>query len=202
MYKVFVNDVPIILSTEKDLGKNYISFPIKRVKIKKIIRKVAKGKLGPLNLFHRKEKKLMLHFRKKLPLVRAGGGLVYNTKGEILFIFRKGKWDLPKGKLEKKESIEQAAIREVEEETGVKGLEIVKPLETTYHIFRRGGKFKLKETHWYEMKTSYEGKLIPEENEEIVLAEWKNKEEAIEALSNSYANIQLLFPEYSQLTTR
>ncbi|HET8854803.1 MAG TPA: NUDIX hydrolase [Salinimicrobium sp.] len=195
MYKVFVNDVPIILSTEKNLGKNYTSIPIKEAKVKKIIKKVIKKKLLLVNLYHKKDKKLLKHLFKKLPVVRAAGGLVYNDKGEILFIHRKGKWDLPKGKVEKHETLEEAAIREVEEETGVKGLKITKLIEVTYHIFNRGGKLKLKETHWYEMRTDYKGELVPEEKEEITKAKWKSKPKVIKALEDSYANIKLLFPE-------
>ena len=71
----------------------------------------------------------------KLPVVVAGGGKVYNSKKEVLFIHRNGKWDLPKGKAEKKEDMETTAIREVEEECAVNGLEILKPLKDTFHIY-------------------------------------------------------------------
>ncbi|HET7360783.1 MAG TPA: NUDIX hydrolase [Salinimicrobium sp.] len=195
MYKVFVNDTAIILSTAKELDKKYTSVPVKYANIKKIIKDVDKGKLNFVNLYHKKEKKLFKHLLKKLPLVSAGGGLVFNDKNEILFIHRKGKWDLPKGKIEDGESIEETALREVEEETGVQGLEITKFLRKTYHIFHRGGKYKLKVTHWFEMRTSYTGLLKPETSEGIKKAKWKNSEKAEKALANSYANIKLLFPE-------
>src|SRR5699024_8779095 len=123
----------------------------------------------------------------------AGGGLVYNTNNEVLFIFRKGKWDLPKGHTKKNESIERSAIREVEEETGVKNLEIVNTLPTTYHIMKRKGKYRLKETFWFEMKTDYKGELKPQEEEDITKVEWKNLEESREALQNSFENIKMLF---------
>ncbi len=79
-----------------------------------------------------------------LPNVVAGGGKVLNSEGRILFIFRNGKWDLPKGKAENKETIDQTALREVEEETGVEDLKITKPLEITYHIFKRNDKYFIK----------------------------------------------------------
>ena len=122
----------------------------------------------------------------------AGGGKVFNEKGEILFIYRNDKWDLPKGKTEKKETIEETSIREVEEETGVKGLKIIKPLDTTYHIFKRNGRYKIKITYWFEMNTSYDGKLCAQENEGITKVAWLNNKESQEALGNSYANIKLL----------
>ena len=195
MYKVFVNDIPIILSTEKDLGEKYVSIPLKEVKFKRIIKKINKGKLLYVNLYHSKEEKLLKHLFKKLPVVTAGGGMVLNADNDVLFIYRNGRWDLPKGKVEKGESIEEGAIREVGEETGVKNLEISKFLMTTYHVFQRKGKFKLKVTYWYEMTTDYTGELIPEESEGIQKVKWKNMEKARKALQKSYANIKLLFPE-------
>ncbi len=195
MYKVFVNDIPIILSTEKDLGEKYVSVPLKEVKLKRIIKKINKGKLLYVNLYHDKKEKLLKHLFKKLPVVTAGGGMVLNPQKEVLFIYRNGRWDLPKGKVEKNESIETGAIREVEEETGVKNLKISKFLQTTYHIFQRKGRYRLKVTYWYEMTTDYDGELIPEEKEGIKKVKWKNMEKAQKALKKSYANIKLLFPE-------
>ena len=195
MYKVFVNDIPIILSTEKDLGEKYTAIPIKEVKFKRIIKKINKGKLLYVNLYHSKKEKLLKHLFKKLPVVMAAGGMVLNPKNEVLFIFRNGRWDLPKGKIEKNESLEEGAIREVEEETGVKNLEITRFLQKTYHIFQRKGKYKLKVTYWYEMRTEYDGELVPEEKEGIMKVKWKNTEKAQKALQKSYANIKLLFPE-------
>ena len=195
MYKVFVNDIPIVLSTEKDLGEKYTSIPIKQVKFSRIIKDISKGKLLHINLYHKKKKKLLHHLFKKLPVVTAAGGLVLNPQKEILFIFRNGRWDLPKGKIEEGEGLREAAIREVEEETGVQNLEISRFLQKTYHIFQRKGKLKLKETYWYEMKTDYAGELLPEEREGITKVKWKNAEKARKALQKSYGNIKLLFTE-------
>ena len=103
-------------------------------------------------------------------------------------------WDLPKGKAEKQESIEETAIREVEEETGVHDLKIIQPLETTYHVLKRNGKYRLKETFWFEMNTDFKGALKPQKEESIDKAVWKNFEQSQKALQNSYSNIKLLFP--------
>jgi len=195
MYKVFVNEVPIILSTEKEIGNNYKSYSIKKVKLKRIIKKIVAGELLYVNLYHKKEEKLIKFLKKKLPVVVAGGGLVYNDKKEILFIYRNGKWDLPKGKIEKGEDIETCAIREVEEETGVDGVSIVKFNTTTYHIFKRNDEFRLKETYWYDMHSSYNGPLIPQEEEGIKKVKWKDFQATQKALKKSYANINLLFPQ-------
>ncbi len=196
MYKVFVNDIPIILSTTEDYDEKYTSFPLKEVKLKRIIKKINKGKLLYVNLYHKNKEKLLKHLFKKLPVVEAGGGLVLNPKGETLFIHRNGRWDLPKGKIEKGESREEGAIREVEEETGVKNLKITRFLQETYHVFQRKGKYRLKVTYWYEMTTDYDGELVPEVKEGIEKAKWKDEEKSRKALRKSYANIKLLFPEY------
>ena len=80
----------------------------------------------------------------------------------------------------------------MEEETGVTGLEITKPLEMTYHIFKRNGRYRIKITYWFEMKTSYNGELIAQENEGITRVAWLNAEQVNKALQNSYANIKRL----------
>ena len=126
MYKVFVNDLPIILSTKKNIGKQYTTIPLKEVKFKKLIRQINEGSLLYVNLYHKNEEKLEQFLLKKLPVVFAGGGLVFNSKKEILFIRRNGKWDLPKGKVEKDETYQAAALRETKEETGVQDLELRK----------------------------------------------------------------------------
>lgn len=194
MYKVFLNDRLIILSTQKYFGDDFTSMPIKKTNLQKVLKKVEKGKIQNLNLYHKKEEKLLKHLKKKLKTVLAGGGLVINKNGEILFIYRKGRWDLPKGKTEKNETIEESAIREVEEETNAKGLVIKKLIQPTYHIIQSNDTYKLKETFWFEMHTEYTGELTPEEQEGIEKAEWKNLEATKEALKGTYENIKLLFP--------
>ncbi|MGC6429980.1 MAG: NUDIX hydrolase [Jejuia sp.] len=192
MYKIFVGDKPIILSTKpiKEVGaKNY---KLKRVFLRNVVRKLNDSSVQKVYLVHKNEEKLLKKFLKKAPNVVAGGGKVYNAEGKVLFIFRNGKWDLPKGKIEKKESIEETAIREVEEETGVTGLKIVKPLETTYHIFKRRGRYRIKITYWFEMKTKFDGKLYPQEKEGISKVKWLGKKKIKKALQNSYANIKIL----------
>ncbi|MDU8885322.1 NUDIX domain-containing protein [Yeosuana sp. MJ-SS3] len=190
MYKVFVNDKPIVLTTEIEKETYFKNYLLNNVKLGKVIRTLNTTKLQEARLIHKNKDKILKKFLKKLPNVIAGGGKVYNDKDEVLFIFRNGKWDLPKGKAEKKETIDQTALREVEEETGVKGLEITKPLDMTYHIFKRNGRYRIKITYWFEMKTSYRDSLKAEESEGITQVAWLNKEQQEEALKNSYANIK------------
>lgn len=192
MYKVFVGAKPIVLTTQVEKETNFKNYLLNTVNIRKVIKELNNTSLEEVRLIHKNEEKLLKKFLKKLPNVVAGGGKVFNDKNEILFIYRNDKWDLPKGKVEGKETIEETSIREVTEETGVTGLKITKPLETTYHIFKRNGRFKIKITYWFEMKTSFNADLNPEENEGITKVEWLNKQQVEEALKNSYANIQAL----------
>ena len=111
----------------------------------------------------------------------------------MLFIYRNDKWDLPKGRLDKGETLEECAIREVAEETGVEGLKIENYLKTTYHVFKKRGKYMLKEVHWFAMKTSYKGKLVGQKSENIEKVKWKGPKKIQKALENSYTNIRSLF---------
>lgn len=192
MYHIFVNDKPIILTTKGKKPKGAKSYKLKTVSIKRVIRKLNKTDIQAIYLTHKNESKLLDKFLKKLPNVIAGGGKVYNQHGEVLFIYRNDRWDLPKGKAEKKESIEDTAIREVEEETGVKDLKITKQLDTTYHILKRNNRYKIKITYWFEMTTDYEGALKPQTNEGITKVKWLNNKKMEKALKNSYANIKTL----------
>jgi 8-oxo-dGTP pyrophosphatase MutT (NUDIX family) len=192
MHYIFVNDKPIILTTKVEKETDFKNFLLKDVSIETVIKTLSNKKMKSVRLIHHSEKTLLKKFLKKLPNVVAGGGKVYNADDAILFIYRNDKWDLPKGKIEGAESIEATAIREVEEETGVTGLSITKPLETTYHIFKRNGKLKIKVTYWFEMKTNFKGNLWPQQNEGITKVEWLKDSQVTEALKNSYANIKLL----------
>lgn len=125
-------------------------------------------------------------------IIEAAGGIVYNYKHELLIIFRNNKWDLPKGKVEIGESHEICAKREVQEETGVIGLEITERLQDTYHTYELNGKHILKKTNWYKMRTSFEGKLIPQIKEGITMAGWFNTKEITNKMKDSYGNIKEL----------
>ena len=195
MYKVFVNDKPLFLTNQVVKETDFQLFLLESVDIKQIIVKMFQNKINKAFLYHPDEKEILTKLKEKIPVVKAGGGFVFNKNGEILFILRNGKWDLPKGGIEKGELIEETAIREVEEETGVTGLKITQKLQKTYHIFKRNGKYKLKITHWFEMKTDFEGEPKGQEDEGIEKVVWLKPEEIKEALSNSYENIKLLFQE-------
>jgi len=196
MYKVFVKDRPIIVSTQQSLQAPYQTFPLRTTDLKPIIKALYKGKMTHVHLYHKNAEKIEWFLKRKLPFVIAAGGLVKNNQGDVLFIYRNDKWDLPKGHVEDDEALEAAAIREVEEETGVRDLKIQQFLKTTYHVFKRNGVYKLKVTYWYEMTTDYTGELKPQKKEGIKKAKWKSLEKSKKALQNSYENIKLVFPEH------
>ena len=130
-------------------------------------------------------------------MIEAAGGLVFNKDEQILMIFRKGKWDLPKGKLEEGENKKQCAIREVEEECGIVGLDIIEKLLETYHTYNMDGEEVLKKTYWYKMKTDYSAKLIPQLEEGITKVSWVDKDQISKKLKNSYGNISDVLNEMS-----
>ena len=195
MYKVFVNDKPLFLTNQIFKETDFQFFLLETVDIKQVIVKIFQNKIQKAYLYHPDEKEILKMLKTKLPVQKAGGGLVYNKKNEVLFIFRNGKWDLPKGGIEKNETIEQTSIREVCEETGAKDLVISDKLQKTYHIFKRNGRYKLKITHWFEMRTAFDGDLVAQIDEGIEKVAWLNAEQIKEALKNSYENIKLLFEE-------
>ncbi len=195
MYKVFVNDKPLFLTDEIVKETDFQLFLLESADIKQIIVKIFQNKIQKAYLYHPDEKEIMKTLKTKIPIQKAGGGLVYNNKNQVLFILRNGKWDLPKGGIEKGEAIEDTALREVEEETGVNGLMITQKLQKTYHIFKRNGQFKLKVTHWFEMKTDFDGIPQGQVEEGIEKVVWLHQEEIPQALNNSYENIKLLFAD-------
>lgn len=200
MYKVFVNDKPLFLTDKIEKETDFQLFLLDSVDIDKIIIKYFQNKIDKAFLYHPDEKAMMKRLKEKIPVQKAGGGVVYNAEGKVLFIKRNGKWDLPKGGIEKYEEIADTAVREVEEETGVRELKVIKKLPKTYHIFKRNGKYRLKITSWFEMRTSYDGALIGQAEEGIEEVVWFDKEQIKEAMSNSYENIKLLVEEAGLLS--
>jgi ADP-ribose pyrophosphatase YjhB (NUDIX family) len=129
-------------------------------------------------------------FAKKFNVIKAAGGAVTDDNGRILLIFRKEKWDLPKGKLEDSEPVELCADREVKEETGLKYLELRRPLIITYHTYTEKGISILKETHWFLFDAPGKQKLQPQTEEQIFKAEWVQKEKLGQYMNNTYGLIK------------
>jgi 8-oxo-dGTP pyrophosphatase MutT (NUDIX family) len=178
--KVYFNDKPLFLCDT--IEKNFEPLihhddavfidELNSHTIKTIIYEMQHPQIHAGIFCHSNFEELKKSFFKKFILVQAAGGLIKNGEGEILMIFRRGRWDLPKGKLDKGEKLEECAVREVKEETGLKNVKLISPLTITYHTYREGTKFILKESHWYLMSITGEQKLIPQTDEDIFEIRW------------------------------
>jgi 8-oxo-dGTP pyrophosphatase MutT (NUDIX family) len=163
--------------------------------INSLLHEIKKPQFHAGIIYDKDFRKLKADFFKHFHLIVAAGGLVKNEKEEILMIFRRGKWDLPKGKMDEGETLEHCAKREVEEETGLQKIEINKPLKITYHTYVQFGKHNLKETHWYLMKAKSDEKLVPQEEEEISEIVWAKKEYLQQYLANTFPTIEMILKE-------
>ena len=197
MYKVFVNDTPIIITSSSKIVNIFPVYNFKNIPFDEIIQKLRNKELQGINLYSTDLENDWKSFILNMKVIPAAGGLVLNPKKEILFIFRNGVWDLPKGWIEKGETTETAAIREVEEECGISNLKLIKPLVTTYHIYFHKG-IKLKQTYWFLMTSDYKEELTPQIEEDITQVVFKNEAETKKALKNTYANIQLVYDTYKE----
>ena len=192
MLQIFYKEKPIIISDRKSDLKNSLIINPELFENLDLLKILTKKKVNSIGIFSNEFEIILNMFKKKYPEIIAAGGKVINNNSEILFIYRNKKWDLPKGKAEKNEIISETALREVEEETGIKNLSIVKPLDKTHHIFKRDGKNYLKSTYWFEMKSDFNGKFKPQKKEGITRVEWIGIENLSSILPKSYANIRLL----------
>ena len=134
-------------------------------------------------------------FASRFVAVEAAGGIVENELGEMLLIYRRERWDLPKGHIDAGEDALSAAIREIAEETGVVGLNFVAPIGNTLHAYNVYGKWELKLTHWFAF-SCHSSSTTPQTDEDIVLAVWADREKRIECMTNSYPTIREIVYEY------
>lgn len=146
-------------------------------------------KIDTLFVYHNDLDQLRDKFKSCFLQIDAAGGLVRNKKDQFLIMKRRGKWDLPKGKLDKNETIEAAAVREVTEETGLFGIAIVSPMLSTYHTYYINSRPVLKKTCWFEMLYMGDDEPVPELEEDITEIKWVNKSEIGWIINNTYMAI-------------
>ena len=134
---------------------------------------------------------LSTHYR----FVKAAGGVVEAPDGELLAIFRESRWDLPKGMVEHGETLAQAALREVAEETGIHNVSLNRLITKTYHIYDKYGGWHIKQTSWFSMHTTDKQTAVPQTEEGITQAVWLPREECLLRLSQSFASLRLVAAE-------
>ncbi len=164
--------------------------------INSLLHEIKKENFHAGVVFDKDFKKLKKMFFKHFTSIEAAGGIVQNHKKELLFIFRLDKWDLPKGKIEKKESPEAAATREIEEETGVRNLFLKKKVGETYHTYNAYGKHYLKTTHWFYFTCETDQKLVPQLEENITSLQWFKTKDIRTPMALTYGSIKEIMHKF------
>jgi len=198
MYKIYINGTPLFITSTKDFlnlkleGENFIKnrYGGKKKYLHNYIDLLEKNKNYDAIVLHFPDvEKLWEDFKNIYKKEKAAGGLVKNLNGEVLMIFRRGFWDLPKGKIEKNETKKEAAVREVQEETGLENVDLQDFINKTYHTYiNRKEERVLKITSWYHMKTT-DSKLIPQLEEDIEKAEFVEINSFLKSPKKIYGNI-------------
>ncbi len=202
--RIYFGDEPVILCDEIDKNINEILHHPDAVFVDEISSKAIKSMLHEIKkeefhagvIWHSDLEKLKQTFFKNFNTIVAAGGIVQNDKKEILFIKRLGKWDLPKGKIEKGEKEELCALREVTEETGVTGLQLKNKIGETYHVYDEFGKHFLKISHWYHLTCSSKQELVPQTEEHITEIKWFSTRDIKEPVSNTYPSIKDILSKF------
>jgi ADP-ribose pyrophosphatase YjhB (NUDIX family) len=196
--KIYFGDKPVYLCDDINQELNEILHhpdavfidEISNAAIKSLLHEMVKEEFHAGVLWNADLEKLKKAFFKNFTLIEAAGGIVQNDKKDLLFIYRLGKWDLPKGKVEKGESIDATAVREVEEETGVTNLKLKKKIGETYHTYNAFGKHFLKTTYWFYMTCSSKQTLVPQTEEDIAEIKWVKTRNIKEPMANTYPSIK------------
>lgn len=205
-YKIFVNQKPLILTADEEQyfaapPENIKSYIYCKMKVADDLQRVLQicendEKLQLALVYHPNLETLKETFESLFTTISAAGGVVINASDEVLVIFRKGKWDLPKGKADKGETAEQTALREVEEETGLSDLTITKNIGSTYHTYQEKGEKMLKVTTWFEMKSSNIQPLVPQVEEKITEVKWIQRNELKPIIDATYPALAELLEQY------
>lgn len=205
MYKIYINDKPIFLegfehySSGDDLNLSavYMNKPVTLLQYIDSLEKTTK--LKSIHIYAKNLDKLKKDFFGLYGVIDAAGGIVMNELGEILVIFRRGSWDIAKGKVDPGETIKDAAVREVMEETGIKDIKRKELIDITYHTYlNKQSKRMLKQTYWYRMKAPKQN-LTPQTEEDIEKAEWVMPNEFLATYRPIYPNISEIVRQFIKM---
>ena len=197
LLKIFVNEKPIYLTNTLSeeqiiLSKqaNVVFINNEKVDGKNLLQKLNEENTIAAIVLGNNFTAVKKDFFAEFEIIEASGGIVQNENKELLFIYRRGKWDLPKGKLEVGESIETCAEREIEEETGVKELSLKRKIGETYHIYTLDGKNILKVSHWFYFTCASTQNIIAQTEEDIAEVKWIPTQRIKEPMANTFKNIK------------
>lgn len=198
IYKIYINEVEVILKPSADItledttgsGSVVVKYTGNKKHLLDYISILEKSIKSERLIIHFEDfLKLKIDFKSHFTEIVAGGGLVKNEKNEYLFIFRRGSWDLPKGKIEANETKREATLREITEETGIKKMTIIKKLMVTRHTYRSNvGKRIIKKSHWYLIEAKKQTP-VPQATEDIERADWLTLERFFSKKRQVYPNI-------------
>ena len=219
--KLFINDIPVYILSEKKINMDRAyglvvrefetivpaqladdvlimnaSYEQVDILLKLMTDKKFK-KVHSIFISARQKRDLIDYIKSKFKVVEAAGGIV-EKYGTFLMIYRRKVWDIPKGKLDKGETIRKCAVREVEEETGVK-VKIDKKIDAVWHTYIDRRKYILKKTHWFAMSCVSDKKMAPQKDEGIKKVAWMTMEEVRKALHGSYRSIRYVMQEYIKM---
>ena len=220
--KIFINDIPVYLIGPEELKEAAFYAVVLDSKFQKIATRVfiddvliihatptqveelfqlmtdkALKRVDSITFSSKNKKDLIRYMKTKLKVIRAAGGVV-EKEGKNLLIYRNGLWDLPKGKMEKNEDIRSCALREVEEETGVR-VDVQEKICHTWHTYTKNKKYILKKTYWYKMECLDDLKMGPQIEEGIEDVKWMSLSQVRASLYDSYRTIRVVMQEYYKL---
>lgn len=219
--KIFINDIPVYILSEKKVNMNRAYGLVVREfetivpevlvddvlimnasfdqidSLLKLMTDKKFKKLHSIFISSRSKRDLINYIKSKFRVIEAAGGIV-EKEGKLLMIHRRKVWDIPKGKLDKGETIEECAIREVEEETGVR-VKLDRKIDAVWHTYTSKKKYILKKTHWYAMHCVDDSKMSPQKDEGIKKVEWMGLEQVRKALHDSYRSIRYVMQEYTKM---
>ncbi|GAB3932265.1 NUDIX hydrolase [Mucilaginibacter myungsuensis] len=190
-YRIYINEKVLLLtSTTPNAAKGYQQIDSQGFDLKSIYSQINNQHQQQRFFILTEDAKAALKkLKKSVNLIEAAGGLVKNTEGKYLFIYRNDKWDIPKGKLEKGEGKKEGAVREVEEECGITVSKLGKKIMNTYHVYDHKTGLVLKKTYWYNMGYKGTEKLKPQLEEGITEVRWFSANEVDEIKDNTFPSI-------------
>lgn len=204
IYSIYFDEKQLIIADAlPEESENFQNISLENADLKKMYNLIKKSDEKQFLFLCKNAKSALKKFSKSIKLIEAAGGLVRNERKECLVIFRNGVWDLPKGKIEEGEKIRRAAVREVEEECGIKVKKAGRKICKTYHVYQmRNQELALKKTHWYRMKAEGQDKLKPQKEEGITKACWFTKEKLDVLTKNTYPSIMDVLENMGLLTDK